>query len=97
MTNAWLEYVLERNEEVLASFESVLKKPNTWWYPYNDLGLAYDKLGKYEVAVENYNAALRLEGNNADRGLQILSESDLKINTAKGLTEAAQKVVGLAG
>ncbi|HEX19935.1 MAG TPA: succinate--CoA ligase subunit beta, partial [Acidiferrobacteraceae bacterium] len=39
---------------------------------------------------------VRLEGNNADRGLEILNQSGLKITTAKGLTEAAEKVVGLA-
>ena len=49
-----------------------------------------------EVGI-NIPIVVRLEGNNAERGLQILDESDLKINTAKGLTEAAQKVVGLAG
>ena len=49
-----------------------------------------------EVGVE-VPVVVRLEGNSADRGLQILNDSDLKITTAKGLTEAAQKVVGLAG
>jgi succinyl-CoA synthetase beta subunit len=39
---------------------------------------------------------VRLEGNNANRGLEILNQSGLKITTAKGLTEAAEKVVGLA-
>lgn len=39
---------------------------------------------------------VRLEGNNADRGLGILDQSGLKITTAKGLTEAAKQAVALA-
>ncbi len=36
---------------------------------------------------------VRLEGNHADRGRQILDQSNLEIIAAKGLTEAAQKIV----
>ena len=49
-----------------------------------------------EVGI-NIPIVVRLEGNNADRGLEILNQSGLKITTAKGLTEAAEKVVALAG
>ncbi len=36
---------------------------------------------------------VRLEGNNAELGLQLLEESDVKLITAQGLADAAQKVV----
>lgn len=36
---------------------------------------------------------VRLEGNNADRGLAILAQSGLAIITAKGLKESAEKIV----
>ncbi len=36
---------------------------------------------------------VRLEGNNAEKGLQILKESGLKLTPAQGLADAAQKVV----
>ncbi|MHB8453850.1 MAG: ADP-forming succinate--CoA ligase subunit beta [Acidiferrobacterales bacterium] len=40
---------------------------------------------------------VRLEGNHADRGRQILDQSGLEIIAAKGLTEAAQKIVAAVG
>jgi len=40
---------------------------------------------------------VRLEGNNAPRGRQILAESGLNIEAAEGLADAAQKVVAAAG
>ncbi len=36
---------------------------------------------------------VRLEGNNAELGLQILEESGLKLTSAQGLADAAQKIV----
>ncbi|WP_435979654.1 ADP-forming succinate--CoA ligase subunit beta [Psychrobacter sp. DM4] len=36
---------------------------------------------------------VRLEGNNAEKGLQILEESGLKLTSAQGLADAAQKIV----
>lgn len=36
---------------------------------------------------------VRLEGNNAEKGLQILEDSGLKLTTAQGLADAAQKIV----
>ena len=38
---------------------------------------------------------VRLEGNNADKGAQLLESSDLNITAATSLTDAAQKVVAL--
>ncbi len=40
---------------------------------------------------------VRLEGTNVERARKLLAESDVKIETAAGLTEAAQKVVAAAG
>ena len=45
-----------------------------------------------EVGIQ-VPVVVRLEGNNADRGLEILAESGLAIITAKGLKEAAEKIV----
>ena len=36
---------------------------------------------------------VRLEGNNAEKGAQILEESGLKLISAQGLSDAAQKIV----
>lgn len=36
---------------------------------------------------------VRLEGNNAEKGLQLLDESGLKLISAQGLSDAAQKIV----
>jgi succinyl-CoA synthetase beta subunit len=36
---------------------------------------------------------VRLEGNNAERGSRLLSESDVNIIAASGLTDAAEKIV----
>jgi len=49
-----------------------------------------------EVGVE-VPVVVRLEGNNAPRGRQILAESGLNIEAAEGLADAAQKVVAAAG
>ncbi|MCW8957070.1 MAG: succinate--CoA ligase subunit beta, partial [Gammaproteobacteria bacterium] len=40
---------------------------------------------------------VRLEGNNAARGLEILAASGLNIISAQGLTESAQKAVAATG
>ncbi len=45
-----------------------------------------------EVGIE-VPVVVRLEGNNAEIGAQMLEESDLNIIAAKGFTEAAEKVV----
>ena len=48
-----------------------------------------------EVGVE-VPVVVRLEGNNADKGLQVLAESGLNIIAASGLQDAAQQVVAAA-
>ncbi len=49
------------------------------------------------AAVKEVNVkvpvVVRLEGNNAELGLQILEESGLKLTSAQGLADAAQKIV----
>ena len=45
-----------------------------------------------EVGIQ-VPVVVRLEGNNADRGLAILAQSGLAIITAKGLKESAEKIV----
>jgi succinyl-CoA synthetase beta subunit len=49
-----------------------------------------------EVGVE-VPVVVRLEGNNADKGAEILSQSQLNIIAGESLTDAAQKVVAAAG
>jgi len=40
---------------------------------------------------------VRLEGNNAEKGFELLDKSGLNLITAHGLTEAAKKAVAAAG
>ncbi len=49
-----------------------------------------------EVGIE-VPVVVRLEGTNAEQGLKMLNGSGLALETAAGLTEAAQKVVAAAG
>ncbi|MEJ2308655.1 MAG: ADP-forming succinate--CoA ligase subunit beta [Gammaproteobacteria bacterium] len=49
-----------------------------------------------EVGIE-VPVVVRLEGTNAPQGLQMLNDSGLNLETAMDLTEAARKVVALAG
>ena len=49
-----------------------------------------------EVGIE-VPVVVRLEGTNAEQGMQMLDESGLALQTAAGLTEAAEKVVAAAG
>jgi len=48
-----------------------------------------------EVGIE-VPVVVRLEGTNAELGLKLLDESGLNLETAHGLTDAAEKVVGAA-
>ena len=49
-----------------------------------------------EVGIE-VPVVVRLEGTNAEQGRRLLDESGLSLQTASGLTEAAEKVVAAAG
>ena len=48
-----------------------------------------------EVGIE-VPVVVRLEGTNAEQGLQMLEDSGLNLETAHDLTQAAEKVVGAA-
>ena len=48
-----------------------------------------------EVGIQ-VPVVVRLEGTNAEQGLQMLDESGLALETAADLTEAAEKVVAAA-
>ncbi|HBH33557.1 MAG TPA: succinate--CoA ligase subunit beta, partial [Psychrobacter sp.] len=49
------------------------------------------------AAVKEVNVTVpvvvRLEGNNAELGAKLLDESDVKVISAQGLSDAAQKIV----
>ncbi|MDH5181215.1 MAG: ADP-forming succinate--CoA ligase subunit beta [Gammaproteobacteria bacterium] len=53
-------------------------------------------IGAVEEVHVKVPVVVRLEGNNAARGSQLLKESGLKIIAANGLTDAAEKVVAAA-
>ncbi len=55
----------------------------------------FDDFDFEEVGVE-VPVVVRLEGNNADKGRQVLADSGLNIIAATGLADAAQKVVNAA-
>ncbi|MBT8120932.1 MAG: succinate--CoA ligase subunit beta, partial [Gammaproteobacteria bacterium] len=49
-----------------------------------------------EVSIE-VPVVVRLEGTNAAAGLELIAQSGLSVETASDLTEAAEKVVAVAG
>jgi succinyl-CoA synthetase beta subunit len=54
-------------------------------------------LRAYQSVGFNVPLVVRLEGTEVEQGRKILSQSDLDIIAADGLTDAAQKVVAAAG
>jgi len=54
-------------------------------------------IGAVKEVHVNVPVVVRLEGNNADRGRELLNESGLAIIAAEGLKEAAEKVVAAIG
>jgi succinyl-CoA synthetase beta subunit len=50
-------------------------------------------IGAVQEVQVDVPVVVRLEGNNAKRGSQLLSENDVNIITASGLTDAAEKIV----
>ena len=50
-------------------------------------------IGAAEEVHLNVPVVVRLEGNNAERGTQLLNESNLNLIAATGLTDAAEKIV----
>jgi succinyl-CoA synthetase beta subunit len=53
-------------------------------------------LAAYEELDFNVPLVVRLEGTNVEQGMKLLEDSGKKITVAKGLTDAAQKVVAAA-
>ena len=54
-------------------------------------------IGAVEEVQVNVPVVVRLEGNNAERGSQLLDESGLNLIAANDLTDAAQKIVAETG
>jgi succinyl-CoA synthetase beta subunit len=91
-------------ETVAAGFRILLKDPNVKGIFINIFGgiVRCERIahGVIEAAKEvkiNVPLVVRLQGTNADEGRKLLAESDLKLEVANDLWEAAQKIVKLTG
>jgi succinyl-CoA synthetase beta subunit len=87
-------------ERVSEAFKIILSDSNVKGVLVNIFGgivrcdlIAEGIIGAVEEVHVNVPVVVRLEGNNAERGSQLLSESDVNIITASGLTDAAEKIV----
>jgi succinyl-CoA synthetase beta subunit len=87
-------------ERVAEAFKIILSDQNVKGVLVNIFGgivrcdmIAEGIVGAVEEVGIKVPVVVRLEGNNADRGLAILAQSGLAIITAKGLQEAAEKIV----
>jgi succinyl-CoA synthetase beta subunit len=88
-------------ETVEAGFRIILKDPNVEAILVNIFGgiVRCDRVARGIVEAAhhvdiNVPLVVRLQGTNADEGLAILDESDVELQTAASLDEAAEKVVG---
>lgn len=91
-------------ETVAAGFRILLKDPNVKGIFINIFGgiVRCERIahGVIEAAKEvkiTVPLVVRLQGTNADEGRKLLAESDLKLEVANDLWEAAQKIVKLTG
>lgn len=87
-------------ERVTEAFKIILSDTNVKGILVNIFGgivrcdlIAEGIIGAVEDVHVNVPVVVRLEGNNAERGSQLLSESDVNIIAATGLTDAAEKIV----
>lgn len=87
-------------ERVAEAFKIILSDQNVNGVLVNIFGgivrcdmIAEGIVGAVEEVGIKVPVVVRLEGNNADRGLAILAQSGLAIITAKGLQESAEKIV----
>ena len=87
-------------ERVSEAFKIILSDSNVKGVLVNIFGgivrcdlIAEGIIGAVEEVHVNVPVVVRLEGNNAERGSQLLSESDVNIIAADGLTDAAEKIV----
>jgi succinyl-CoA synthetase beta subunit len=87
-------------ERVSEAFKIILSDKNVKGVLVNIFGgivrcdlIAEGIIGAVEEVHVNVPVVVRLEGNNAERGSQLLSESGLNLIAANDLTDAAQKIV----
>jgi hypothetical protein len=87
-------------ERVSEAFKIILSDSNVKGILVNIFGgivrcdlIAEGIIGAVEEVHVNVPVVVRLEGNNAERGSQLLSESDVNIIAANDLTDAATKIV----
>ena len=87
-------------ERVTEAFKIILSDSNVKGVLVNIFGgivrcdlIAEGIIGAVEEVHVSVPVVVRLEGNNAERGSRLLSESDVNIIAASGLTDAAEKIV----
>jgi len=87
-------------ERVSEAFKIILSDKNVKGILVNIFGgivrcdlIAEGIIGAVQEVQVDVPVVVRLEGNNAKRGSQLLDESDVNIITATGLTDAAEKIV----
>ena len=87
-------------ERVTEAFKIILSDKNVKGILVNIFGgivrcdlIAEGIIGAAEEIHLNVPVVVRLEGNNAERGTQLLNESNLSLIAATGLTDAAEKIV----
>ena len=91
-------------ERVAEAFKIIISDPNVKGILVNIFGgivrcdlIAEGILGAVKEVGVTVPLVVRLEGNQAERGLEILRSSGLPLTTAQGLTDAAEKIVALVG
>jgi succinyl-CoA synthetase beta subunit len=91
-------------ERVSEAFKIILSDDNVKGILVNIFGgivrcdlIAEGIIGAVEEVHVNVPVVVRLEGNNAERGSQLLDESGLNLIAANDLTDAAQKIVAEVG
>ncbi|MDH5612045.1 MAG: ADP-forming succinate--CoA ligase subunit beta [Gammaproteobacteria bacterium] len=87
-------------ERVAEAFKIILSDKNVKGILVNIFGgivrcdlIAEGIIGAAKEVHLNVPVVVRLEGNNAEKGAQLLNESNLNLITATGLTDAAEKIV----
>ena len=90
-------------ERVAEAFKIILSDKNVKTVLVNIFGgivrcdlIAEGVIGAIKEVGITIPVVVRLEGNNAELGLQIIADSGLNLITASGLTEAAEKAVEVA-
>ena len=90
-------------DQVLEAFRILLATPKVKAVLVNIFGgimkcdiIASALLAAYDELDFRVPLVVRLEGTNVEQGMKLLAESGRKITVAKGLTEAAEKVVAAA-